>query len=265
MKKIFLYYLIVALFFIACAKVPITGRKQFNMLPESMLASESLTSYRQFLGSHKVVSATAEAQMVKNVGSRISRAVENYLLQKKQKDRVRDYKWEFNLVQDPTVNAWCMPGGKVVFYSGIMPVTQTEVGIAVVMGHEIAHAVARHGNERMSQMLAMQMGGIALAVALNDKPDQTRNMILAAYGIGTTVGVMLPFSRQHESEADKMGLVFMALAGYNPEEAISFWQRMAANSKGTKPPEFLSTHPADETRIKDLRAFLPQAKKYYKP
>ena len=201
--------------------------------------------------------------MVKKVGAKIANAVVAYINSHGQKKRIKGYKWAFNLVQDDLVNAWCMPGGKVVIYTGILPLTKNEEGLAVVMGHEIAHAIARHGNERMSQLLTTQLGGVALGAALSGQPESTRKVFNSAYAIGSTVGVMLPFSRMHESEADKMGLVFMAMAGYNPEAAVGFWQRMAANSKG-KPPEFLSTHPSDATRIKKIKEYLPTARKYYK-
>jgi predicted Zn-dependent protease len=177
---------------------------------------------------------------------------------------IKNYKWEFNLIESEEVNAWCMPGGKVVFYTGILPVTQTEAGIAVVMGHEIAHAVAEHGNERMSQSLIAELGGIALSEAVKNEPAQTQQLWFAAYGLGATVGVLLPFSRTQESESDRLGLIFMAMAGYNPQEAVNFWKRMAAQKGGNAPPEFLSTHPADETRIKDLQNEIPEAMKYYK-
>jgi len=263
MKKIFCVVLIGAL--VSCSKVPITGRKQLNLLPESTLLSLSLTNYRDFLSkSTKVPDSDPNTQMVKRVGQNIAQAVEKYFTQKKMADRIKDYKWEFNLVDDPAVNAWCMPGGKVVVYTGLLPVTQNETALACVMGHEIAHAVARHGNERMSQQLAVIAGGIGLDLLLSQKPDEVRNIFLSTYGVGSTLGV-LKYSRTHESEADKLGLVFMAMAGYNPEEAVSFWQRMAAQSGGAKPPELLSTHPSDATRIKDLKAYMPQAKKYYTP
>ena len=176
--------------------------------------------------------------------------------------RIAGYKWEFNLVNDPAVNAWCMPGGKVVFYTGILPYTLDDTGIAVVMGHEIAHAIARHGNERMSQGLALQLGGASLQVALSEKSEQTQNLFLQSYGLASTVG-SLKYSRKHESEADKMGLVFMALAGYNPEGAVDFWKRMS-QSGGQKPPKILSTHPHDDKRIADIKAYLPHALKHYK-
>jgi predicted Zn-dependent protease len=175
---------------------------------------------------------------------------------------VEGYKWEFNLVQDDLVNAWCMPGGKVVVYTGILPYTKTEAGLAAVMGHEVAHAIARHGNERMSQQLALQMGGVALDVAMMNQPNETRALFQSAYGFGAGVGVVLPFSRKHELEADKLGLFFMAKAGYDPKEAIDFWKRMAALG-GEKPPQWLSTHPSDETRVTELTRALPEAMKYY--
>lgn len=250
---------------ISCAKVPISGRRQLNMLPESDMMATSLTSYRDFLSKNPVMSSnTVDAAIVNKVGNNIARAVEQYFAQTNNKSRIAGYKWEFNTVNDKTVNAWCMPGGKVVVYTGLLPVTQDETGLAVVLGHEIAHAVARHGNERMSQELISQAGGVALSVALSNKSAETQSMFMAAYGVGSTYGVILPYSRAHESEADKLGLVFMAMAGYNPQASISFWQRMAKISGNSKQPELLSTHPSDDKRIKDLTAFMPQAMKYYK-
>ena len=250
--------------FLSCSRVPITGRHQVNMLPENLLVGMSITNYQTFLSKHPAASPTvADAQLVKTVGQRMATAVSIYMRQQGKSKRIKDYKWEYNLVNDPTVNAWCMPGGKVVVYSGIMPLTKGEAGLAVVMGHEIAHAIARHGNERMSQMLLVNIGAVGLAVAMVDKPQETNDIYNAAYGVGSTLGI-LAYSRMHESEADKLGLVFMAMAGYNPEEAVGFWQRMAQKG-GPKPPEWLSTHPSDETRIKAIQQFLPTAKKYYKP
>jgi predicted Zn-dependent protease len=255
-------YLLVAAFAFACAKVPITGRRQLKLLPESELEAMSLTNYNQFLSENKVVTTGVDAASLKRVGDKISKAVTTYLTANKYADRVDGYQWEFKLVQDNTVNAWCMPGGKVVFYSGIIPFCQNETGIAVVMGHEIAHAIARHGNERMSQGVAQQLGGVALAVAVADKPQETQQLFGLAYGLGTQVGVMLPFSRKHESEADEMGLYFMAMAGYNPKEAPAFWERMNA-AGGARPPEFISTHPSPETRVANLNTWMPKAEKYY--
>lgn len=264
MKKFL--FLVPFFFIMACSKVPITQRKQVNLLPESQMMAMSLTEYRNFLSHNPPVSASnPDAAMVKNIGSRISSAVEKYMKQSGQANRVEGYKWEFNLVNSKEINAWCMPGGKVVVYSGLLPVTQDETNLAFVMGHEIAHAVARHGNERMSQMLIAQTGGLALDIALSQKPEQTRNIFMSAYGLGANLGVLLPYSRTHESEADKLGMVFMAMAGYNPSNAYQVWDRMSAAAGGGKPPEILSTHPSDATRKKNMKDFLPQAMKYYKP
>ena len=193
----------------------------------------------------------------------MSQAVSQYLKSKKQSNRIAGFKWEFNLVNSPEVNAFWLPGGKVIINEGILAVTQTEAALAVVMGHEIAHAVARHGNERMSQGLLVTTGGLALQVALSQKPSETNNLFLQSYGLGTQLGT-LKYSRTHESEADKIGLIFCAMAGYNPQEAIGFWERMSKLG-GAKPPQILSTHPSDDTRIKELKAFMPKALKYYKP
>ncbi len=250
---------------LSCSKVPVTGRRQLKLVPESELMTMSLQQYNTFLGENKVITTGAQADMVKRVGQKIATATEQYLERNGQGKRIEGYNWEFNLVADNTVNAWCMPGGKVVFYTGILPITQNETGLAVVMGHEIAHAIARHGNERMSQGLALQTGAGVLSVAMTNKPQETQNLFLQAYGLGAQVGVALPFSRANESEADHMGLVFMALAGYDPEEAVSFWKRMAANSQGA-PPEFMSTHPSSETRIEQIKELLPDVKaNYYRP
>jgi len=247
-----------------CSEVEITGRKQFNIVPDSTMNSMSFQSYGEFLSNSKLSTNAEQTQMVKRIGGRIQNAVEQYCTNNNIKDRLAGYEWDFNLVEDPNVNAWCMPGGKVVVYTGILPVTQGETGLAVVMGHEIAHAFAKHGAERMSQGLVVELGGVALSTALKNQPEQTKNLFMQSYGIGTQVGVLLPYSRLHENEADHLGLVFMAMAGYNPEEAISFWQRMAAQKTGAKPLEFLSTHPADQTRIQNLKDILPDAMKYYK-
>ena len=263
MKNSIVSALLVLTVVFACKKVPITGRKQLNLLPESEMLSMSFTSYKEFLSKNPPASESdANVQLVKTVGNKIARAVETYMRQKSMSDRIAGYKWEFNLVNDKAVNAWCMPGGKVVVYTGLLGVTQTETALACVMGHEIAHAVARHGNERMSQGLLVQAGGVALQAALSQKPDLTKNLFLQSYGIGSQLG-MLKYSRTHESEADKMGLIFMAMAGYNPSEAVAFWQRMS-QAGGKAPLEILSTHPSDNTRIADIKAFLPEAMKYYK-
>lgn len=246
----------------SCSTVPLVGRKQISLLPESDMVSMSLTSYSQFLQENKLSTNKTQSDMVKRVGAKMSVAVEKYLNDNGFADRIADFKWEFNLVENSEMNAWCMPGGKVVFYTGIMPLAINDVGIAVVMSHEIAHAVARHGNERMSQQMLVQFGSVALSEALKSKPEKTQAIFQSAYGIGTQYGVMLPYSRQHEYEADKMGLIFMAIAGYNPNGAISFWERMASSSTN-KSPEFLSTHPVEENRIAAIKAFLPEAMRYY--
>jgi len=252
------------LFLSGCSEVEITGRKQFNIVPDSTMNSMSFQSYGEFLANSKLSTNAEQTQMVKRIGGRIQNAVEQYCTNNNIKDRLAGYEWDFNLVDDPNVNAWCMPGGKVVVYTGILPIAQSETGLAVVMGHEIAHAFARHGAERMSQGLVVELGNVALSTALKDRPEQTKNLFMQSYGIGTQVGLLLPYSRTHENEADHLGLIFMAMAGYNPQEAVTFWQRMAAQKTGAQPPEFLSTHPADQTRIQNLKNLLPDAMKYYK-
>lgn len=250
----------------ACVQtVPITGRKQVSLIPEKELIGMSLTNYSKFLNENKPLSATDDRTIqVKRVGENIKRAVEKFMNQKGLSKRLANYQWEFNVVDDKNVNAWCMPGGKVVVYTGLLPITKDEQSLAIVMGHEIAHAIARHGNERMSQALLVQFGGIALTIAMKDKPQVTQNIFLQSYGVGTALG-MLKYSRNHESEADKLGLVFAALAGYDPKAAIGFWERMSQENSGPKPPEILSTHPSDETRIKELEKFMPEALKYFNP
>ena len=263
-NKIILSWVFV-LTFVACERVPITGRRQISLIPESEMIGMSLTSYHDFLTNTPPVSASdPNSQLVKKVGANISQAVEAYMKEQGLSSRLAGYKWEFNLVKDNAVNAWSMPGGKVVVYTGLLPVTQNETALACVLGHEIAHAVARHGNERMSQGLIVQAGGLALDVALSQKTQLTKDLFSQSYGATSQLG-MLKYSRVHESEADKMGLVFMAMAGYNPQEAVAFWERMAKSSTGNKPNELLSTHPSDQTRIADIKAFLPKAMKYYRP
>jgi len=238
----------------ACSTVPVTGRRQLDLVPSDQIMAMSAEQYQKFMAEHEVITGTDDARMVKRVGERISSAVKNYLAGKGKSDILAGYKWEFNLVNDPSVNAWAMPGGKVVVYTGILPVAQNENGLATVMGHEVAHAVAQHGNERMSQGLLTH----------SQNPSQTNNLFMAAYGMGTQIGVLLPYSRLQESEADQLGLIFMAMAGYDPRQALGFWQRMAAQSKGGSPPEFLSTHPAHDTRIERIEKYLPEAMKYYR-
>jgi predicted Zn-dependent protease len=248
-----------------CSTVAITGRKQLNLIPEGELLSMSSQEYTGFLKDNKLSTDAVASKQVSAVGRRIRAAVEQYFKEQGMSSELSGYAWEFNLVQNDELNAWCMPGGKVVFYTGILPVCKDDNGIAVVMGHEVAHAVAKHGAERMSEGLLAQMGGMALSAALQSKPEQTQALWMTAFGLGAQYGVMLPHSRNQESEADHLGLIFMAMAGYDPGGAVSFWERMAAKSGGDKPPEFMSTHPSDQTRIDDIRALLPEAMKYYQP
>ncbi len=250
--------------FTMCNKVPVSGRRQLNLIPSSEVLSLSTVSYQNFLNENKVVTGTSQSIMVNTVGLKIKDAVQKYMNDNGMSDELDGFEWKFNTVESEEANAFCMPGGKVVFYTGILPICQDEAGVAVVMGHEVAHAIAKHGNERMSQGLVQQFGGAALSVALSDKPAQTQQLFQTAYGVGSQVGVMLPFSRLQESEADELGLIFMAMAGYNPHEAPEFWERMSAKSGGGAPPEFLSTHPSHETRIKNLNKAIPKAMEYYK-
>ncbi len=251
------------IFIQSCNTVPVTGRKQISLMPEQDLISYSTINYTQFIKSSKLSTNRQQTELVKRVGRNISAAVESYLKSKGKEHLLDGYQWEYNLVDDPTPNAWCMPGGKIVVYTGILPYTKNEAGLAVVMGHEVAHAVARHGNERMSQQILVEYGAGALSTFISDKPQETQQLYQMAFGLGAQYGLMLPYSRLHESEADKMGLIFMAIAGYDPHEAIAFWERMS-KSGGQKPPEILSTHPSDESRIQALKEFIPEAMKYYK-
>lgn len=248
----------------ACKRVAVTGRSQLSLVPESQMIAMSSEQYAQVIQQGPLSTNQAQVEMIKRVGNTIKTAVEKYMADQGRMKELEGYAWEFNLIKnDTTVNAWCMPGGKVAFYTGIIPICVDEAGIAVVMGHEVAHAVARHGSERMSQEIVAQAGGQVASVMLATKSPLTQQLFGAAYGAGAQYGVILPFSRKHESEADKMGLVFMAMAGYDPHQAVEFWKRMSAASGGQAPPEFMSTHPADARRVADLEAYLPEALKYY--
>lgn len=263
MKKLVTASIILA-FVAACATVPITGRKQMNLLPESQLMGMAATSYSQFISQNPPLPVSdPRVQQVQRVGEKIAQAATRYLRAKGASDRVAGFKWTYNVVNDNTVNAWCMPGGRIVFYTGILPICEDEDGIAVVMGHEVAHAIARHGNERVSQGLLVQGGGMALdfATAMANQPEQTRALFQQAYGLGATVGAILPFSRLHESEADEMGLIFTAMAGYDPTKAAAFWQRMSRVG-GQRPPEFLSTHPDPDKRAARLNELARTARAY---
>ena len=267
MKKKFIPILFFSIFLIACSKNVITGRSQFKFLPESELQHMANQEYSKFLSANKILTpySNRDAQMVTRVGERIRKAVETYYAEKGLSAQLSGFKWEYHLVEDKAVNAWCMPGGKIVVYTGLLPISKNEAALAVIMGHEVSHAIFQHGNERMSQGIAQQFGGVALAVAVSNKPEETQNLFLSAYGVTTAVGLLLPFSRKHELESDRFGLIWAAMAGYNPQEAIGLWERMEAASGGAKPPEFLSTHPAEGRRIDQLKKYMPEALKYYKP
>jgi predicted Zn-dependent protease len=249
---------------VACATVPVTGRKQLSMISDGEMQAMSYQQYAEVIAQSKLSDDAEATAMIKRCGQRIQRAVEQYFAEEGIGDHLHGYQWEFNLIESDQVNAWCMPGGKVAFYTGILPVCQDELGVAVVMGHEVAHAIAEHGAERMSQGLLTQMGGMALSEAVKNEPEQTQALWMTAFAVGAQYGAMLPYSRLHESEADHMGLIFMAMAGYDPRAAPEFWERMAALG-GEKPPELLSTHPSDETRIRNLNEKMPDALQYYRP
>jgi predicted Zn-dependent protease len=263
MKKHFLFFMAFYLLISSCQTVPITGRQQLSIVSSKTVMNMSYQEYNSFLVKHRVVTNTKESQLVNRVGERIKNAVERYFSKNNMSDRLKGYKWEFNLIEDKAINAWCMPGGKVVVYTGILPLAQGEEGLAVVMGHEISHAIAKHGDERLSQGLVAQMGGIALETALSQKSKETQDLFLAAFGVGSQVGILLPYGRIQESEADRLGLIFMAMAGYDPHEAADFWKRMENAKKGASLPEFLSTHPAGRKRIEDIEKLVPEAMQYY--
>jgi predicted Zn-dependent protease len=247
-----------------CTEVAITGRKQFNLVPDSTMNSMGFQAYSEFLTQNTLSKDYSKTQMVKRVGSRIQKAVEQYCAQNNLSDLLVGYQWEVNLIEDDQLNAWAMPGGKMVVYTGLLKVTQSEAGLATVMGHEIAHVFAKHGAERMTQGLVVEMGGMALSKAMANKPAQTKDLLMKSYGAGAQIGVLLPYSRVHETEADHLGLIFMAMAGYNPNEAVNFWQRMSVAKQGSGTIEILSTHPADSTRIRNIQQLIPKAMRYYK-
>jgi predicted Zn-dependent protease len=248
----------------ACAAVPITNRQSLQLLPESQLATMSLQEYDKVLKNSKLSTNQQQVEMVRRVGLKIAKSAEAFLAEAGMQSEIKNLKWEFNLIEDDKLaNAWVMPGGKAAVYTGILKYTRDETGLAVVLGHEVAHAIAHHGNERMSQGLLAQMGGVALSVALSQNSAATQNLFMQAYGAGAAVGLLLPYSRLHESEADRIGLTLMARAGYDPREAIPFWQRMNEQG-GRRPPEFLSTHPAPESRIANIKKYIPEAMPYYR-
>ncbi len=241
-----------------------TGKSQLAFLPENEIQDMSSEQYKSFIAKHGVLdpSKNADAAMVQRVSNKISKAVERYFKSKNTPEVLNGYAWEYNLVRDSAINAWCMPGGKIVVYTGILPISKNEDALAVVLGHEVSHALLQHGNQRMSQSMIQQFGGLALSVALANKPAQTQDIFLRAYGVGTEVGFTLPFSRKHELEADRFGLIWAVMAGYDPNEAIAFWDRMEKASNGQKPPELLSKHPSDAIRKQKIKEFLPEAMTY---
>ncbi len=242
----------------SCSTNPFTGKKTLALVPNSQLFPTSFAQYNQFLSDNKVITGTKQSEMITRVGQRIAIAAERWLNANGKHGYLTDYKWEYNLVNDKTVNAWCMPGGKIVFYTGILPIAENETAVAAIMGHEVAHALANHGQQRMSAGMMQQVGAVAGNVLIQD--EQKKGLFNQAYGVGSQVGVMLPFSRGHETEADKIGLYLMAVAGYNPDEAANLWVRMGQNSGGNAPPEMLSTHPATQTRINNLTQLAPKAR-----
>lgn len=248
---------------VACATVPITNRQSLQLVPESELMALSLQQYRQVLEQSRLSTDKKNVALVRKVGMRLARASEDFLREAGMESSLATLQWDFNLIEDDKmVNAWVMPGGKAAVYTGILPYTRDETGLAVVLGHEVAHAIAGHGNERMSQALLAQMGGMALSAALSSQPSETQAMAVAAFGAGASIGILLPYSRLHESEADRIGLTLMARCGYDPRAAVPFWERMNRAAQ-SRPPEFLSTHPAPETRIENIKKYIPEAMPYF--
>jgi len=251
--------LVVLLITTACNTNPFTGKKTMALVPNSQIFPMAFQQYDLFLSENKIITGTSDAQMITNIGRKISTASERWLTANGHAGYLKDYKWEYKLVDDPTVNAWCMPGGKIVFYKGILPIADGEAGIAAIMGHEVAHALANHGQQRMSEGQLQALGAVAGNVALSNDP-KNQQIFNQYYGLATTVGITLPFSRGHESEADKIGLTLMAIAGYEPLEAAELWKRMKVNGGGNAPPEFLSTHPSSDTRINNITGWANEAK-----
>lgn len=260
MKLSYKMGLFVVVLAMSCTKNPFTGKKTMAFVSNNALFPSAFQQYSQFLAENKVIKGTADAKRIEAIGMKIKVAAEKYLTANGYPTYLNEYKWEYNLVESKELNAWCMPGGKIVFYTGILPVCKDDAGIAAVMGHEVAHALANHGQQRMSAGVLQQLGAVGTALVADKYAPNYRNEAMQAYGATSNVLGMLPFSRAHESEADMIGLTLMAIAGYNPDNAVKLWERMSALSEGKTPPEFLSTHPSNETRIKELQALLPQAK-----
>lgn len=244
----------------SCATNPFTGKKTMAFVSNDSLFPSSFAQYNQVLGESDIVKGTPEAEMIKRVGQRIAVAAETWLNANGYQGYLEKYDWQYSLIKSDEVNAWCLPGGKIAFYTGILPVALNETGVATIMGHEVAHALANHGQQRMSSGMLQQLGAGTVAIASSSETVEEQQLYMAAYGLSTTYFGALPFSRKHESEADKIGLILTAMAGYNPEEAPRLWERMKANSGGEAPPEFMSTHPSNDTRINTLRDLIPMAK-----
>jgi len=260
-KRILLLGVAMTLLIMACATNPFTGKSTLALVGNNEIFPSAFQQYKQFLSESKIVTGTDDAKKIETIGTKIKVAAEKWLGANGQSNYLDGYQWEYKLIESKDVNAWCMPGGKIVFYTGILPICKTDGGIACVMGHEVSHALANHGQQRMSAGLLQQLGGAGVAMATGSKSQETQQLAMTAYGAATQYGGMLPFSRNHETEADQIGLLLMAIAGYNPDESITFWERMSsASSGGNKPPEFMSTHPADATRIANLRTLIPQVK-----
>lgn len=257
-KHPFLYIYIFSLFLFSCATNPFTGKKTLALVGNDKILPSAFKQYSTFLEENKVVIKTADAERVKNIGVKIKNAAELWLKERGYSDYLKGYEWEYNLIDDKAANAWCMPGGKIVFYTGIMPICKTDAGVATVMGHEVAHALANHGQQRMSAGMLQQYAAAGLDLAVQNESEQTKQIAMTAYGVTTQYGGMLPFSRSHESESDMIGLTIMAIAGYNPNEAVLFWERMAKVG-GESPPEFMSTHPSNATRIANIKSLIPKA------
>lgn len=252
------------IFFVGCVVVPITGRKQFSLISSVQLLSLSQANYKQILEESEFSQDFLKTKMIERVGNKIASATEQFLRENNMADQIEDYQWEFKLIEDDeNVNAFCMPGGRIGVYTGILEVSRDDVGMATVLAHEIAHAIANHAGERMSHLLLVELGEATLADALNKNPGKTSQIWMLAYGIGTNVGIILPYSRTQELEADRIGLILMAKAGYDPRNAISFWKRMNEKAK-SRPVEFLSTHPVPERRMEDIRKAMPEALEYYR-
>ena len=255
MKKLHLLFVVI-LVYSGCATNPITGKNTMAIISNNELFAMSFAQHAEFKRDNVVITTGPEADMLRRVGVKLVEAANKWVTAEGSPDYFKDYQWEFTLIQDNIVNASCMPGGKVVFYTGILPYCQTEAGIAVVMGHEIAHAILNHGQQRMSGNILQQIGALGVSLIFSGSSSETQAVVMLAYGVGTNVGAVLPFSRSHESEADDIGLKLMAIAGYDPDEGARFWQRMP----GGGGPEFLSTHPSGNTRIRDLQRIAPEAR-----